>query len=136
MNSLRVMVVEDDVLLSEIFAEVLGGMGHDVCAIEATQAKAVAAAARCRPDLMIVDVGLGSGSGVVAVDEILLTGFVPHVFVSGDISGVQALRPNAVAIRKPFFVTSLVLAIQRAVGITNTLVTVASNGLKVRPLSI
>ncbi len=119
MNALRIMVVEDEFAVAHLFAEVLAGMGHDVCAIEATESDAVAAAARCKPDLMIVDVGLGTGSGVVAVDEILLTGFVPHVFVSGDISGVQALRPNAVAIQKPFFVSALVLAMQRALGMKN-----------------
>lgn len=121
MTSLRIMVVEDDVFLAVLFAEVLGAMGHDICAIESTQASAEAAAARCRPDMMIVDVGLGSGSGVAAVDEILLTGYVPHAFVSGDISGVQELRPDPVAIQKPFFVTALVLAMQRALGIQNAM---------------
>ena len=117
MRSLRIMVVEDEFAVAHLFAEVLVGMGHNVCAIEATESDAVAGAARCKPDLMIVDVGLGAGSGIVAVDEILLTGFVPHVFVSGDISGVQALRPDAVAIQKPFFIAALVLAMQRALGI-------------------
>jgi response regulator of citrate/malate metabolism len=74
-------------------------MGHDVCAIKSTEADAVTAAIRCRPDLMIVDVWLGDGSGISAVDEILRTGPVSHMFVSGDISNVQALKPGTVFIQ-------------------------------------
>ena len=91
MTAIRVMVVEDETLLGFLFGEVLEGMGYVVCAIEATEASAVAAAERCKPDLMLVDVQLGVGSGVSAVAEILRNGFVPHVFYSGDISGVQVI---------------------------------------------
>ena len=80
MNPLRVMVVEDEAVLGLLFGEVLEGMGYIVCAIEATEPDAVAAALRCKPDLMLVDVQLGSGNGVSAVEQILLQGFVPHVF--------------------------------------------------------
>ena len=38
MKALRVMVVEDDGMIAMLLAEVLTGMGHDVCAIEATEA--------------------------------------------------------------------------------------------------
>jgi two-component system, response regulator PdtaR len=38
------------------------------------------------------------------------------VFISGNISWVQALRPSAVAIRKPFRESDLVRAIHRALG--------------------
>ncbi len=114
MTALRVLLVEDEVLMGKLLGEVLEGMGFIVCAIEATENDAVAAAMRCRPDLLLVDVQLAIGSGVSAVEEILRTGFVPHVFYSGDISGVQALRPSAVAIQKPFRVPDLARAIERA----------------------
>jgi DNA-binding NtrC family response regulator len=91
-------------------------MGHDVCATEATKAGAKAAAVRCRPDLMIVDARLGDDSGISAVKEILRTGFVPHVFISGDISTVRTLAPEAVAILKPFDESDLIRAIERALG--------------------
>jgi CheY-like chemotaxis protein len=116
MRALRVLVVEDNAIIGMLLAEVLAGMGHDVCAIEATEADAVTAAARCRPDLMIVDVQLGDGSGVFAIEKILRTGFVPHVFVSGDTLGVRALRPGAVVIQKPFRESDLARAILRALG--------------------
>jgi len=44
MRALRVLVVEDNAIIGMLLAEVLAGMGHDVCAIEATEADAVTAA--------------------------------------------------------------------------------------------
>jgi CheY-like chemotaxis protein len=114
MEALRVLVVEDDALLGMLFADVLMAMGHDVCAIEATEAGAVGAAIRHRPDLMIVDAGLRDGNGVSAVDEILRTGFIPHVFVSGEISKILALKPEAIVLEKPFRDVDLKRAVQRA----------------------
>jgi CheY-like chemotaxis protein len=116
MTALRVLVVEDDALIGALLAEMLEGMGHDVCAVEATEADAVTAAARCHPDLMIVDVRLGEGSGVAAVDAIHRTGPVPHVFVSADISGLQVLRPDAAVIQKPYREADLARVIRCALG--------------------
>lgn len=114
MKALRVLVVEDDALVAMLLAELLAFMGHDVCAIEATEALAVATAIRCRPQLMIVDASLGEGSGLAAVDEILRIMPMPHVFVSGDASNVGVLRPGAVVIRKPFREADLNWAMKRA----------------------
>jgi CheY-like chemotaxis protein len=114
MTALRVLVVEDDAVIGALLAEMLEGMGHDVCAVEATEADAVTAAARWRPDLMIVDVRLGEGSGVSAVDEIHRAGPVPHVFVSADISRLRALRPGAAIIQKPYREADLARVIRRA----------------------
>jgi DNA-binding response OmpR family regulator len=114
MKALNVLVVEDEALIGMLLADALVAMGHDVCAIVATEANAVAAAARCNPDLMIVDVRLRDGSGISAVEEILRNGWVPHVFVSGETSSVQTLRPGAIVIQKPFRDMDLDRAIQRA----------------------
>ena len=116
MKALRVLVVEDEILIGMLLADTLGAMGYDVCAVEATETAAVAAAARCNPDLMIVDARLRDGSGLSAVEEILRTGWVPHVFVSGDTSTIEASRPGSIVIRKPFRDVDLHRAIQRALG--------------------
>lgn len=114
MAAIRVMVIEDEALLGSLFGEVLEGMGYVVCAIESTEAGAIIAAARYKPDLMLVHVHLGVDSGVSAVAKILRHGFVPHVFYSGDITGVCASRPSAIAIQKPFRVSELATAMKRA----------------------
>src|SRR5205085_1570772 len=105
MKALRVLVIEDDALIAMLLTEMLAGMGHDVCATAAT---------RYDPDLMNVDAGLGRGSGVSAVEEILRTGPVAHVFISGDAGRVRVRKPNAVVVRKPFREAELARAIDLA----------------------
>ncbi len=110
----RVLVVEDNAFIGMLYADLLEAMGHTVCTIESTEMEAVAAAALYKPDLMIVDVALREGTGLSAVEEILRTGFVPHVFVSGDAASVRAERPGAIVMQKPFLDPDLARAIQRA----------------------
>ncbi len=118
-QALSILIVEDDALIGMLLAEMLEAMGHDVCAIEVTESDAVRAAIRYRPHLMIVDARLGEGSGVAAVTEILRTRFIPHVFVSGDISAVQALSPGAIMMQKPYREADLTRAIERALGMAS-----------------
>jgi two-component system, response regulator PdtaR len=113
-TAMRVLMVEDDAIIGTLLAEMLASMGHDVCAIEATEADAVRAAARCKPDLMIVDISLVEGNGISAIETIHRTGPVPHVFVSADASRARALRPGSIFIRKPYRETDLARVIQQA----------------------
>jgi len=115
MQSLQVLVVEDESVIGTLLAEVLQELGHDVIAIEATEDGAVAAAAANRPELMIVDARLRQGSGVTAVERILREGFIPHLFVSGDRLNPEGLCSRAIILQKPFMEAELVSAIARAV---------------------
>lgn len=108
----RILVVEDNAAIGPLLAEMLVELGYEVCGIEATEAGAVAAAARCRPDLMIVDVCLAEGTGPSAMKRIMQAAPVPHVFMSGHVR--QAAMPGAVLLAKPFRVPDLLRAIERA----------------------
>lgn len=112
MTPLRILLAEDEPIIAMLMARVLRAQGHEVCAVEATEAGAVAAAALHRPELMIMDAKLRRGSGVAAVETILRNGFVPHVFVSG--AGIDDLRQDAVVLAKPYTEAELVAAMQRA----------------------
>ncbi|MFG1314696.1 response regulator [Xanthobacter autotrophicus] len=112
---LRILIVEDDFMIGTHLAEMLEDMGHEVCAVESTEAEAVAAADRCRPDLLIVDAWLREGSGISAVETICRSRQVPHVFVSGDAASVKAVLPAAVVVEKPFRPEVLTRAIQRMI---------------------
>ncbi len=89
-------------------------MGYDVCAIVSTETDAIASAALHKPDVMIVDAHLGTGSGIVAVETILRDGFIPHVFATGDPPSILAHVPSAIVIQKPFRETDISLAIHQA----------------------
>ena len=112
MTPLCVMVVEDDAMIGPLLAETLTGLGYEVCGIEATEAGAVEAVARHRPDLMIVDVNLAEGTGTAAMERITRAAPVPHLFMSGRTQ--QAAMPGEVLLSKPFREADLLRAIERA----------------------
>lgn len=118
MRKLSVLVVEDEAIIGMLLSEVLTDMGHDVIGVAATEATAIALATEHRPDFLIVDAGLTSGNGVSAVDTILATRFVPHLFTTGNALKVRLVRPNAVVLEKPFYEAELADAIVRALSHT------------------
>ena len=118
MSALSVLIVEDEAIIGMLLSEVLAGMGHKVCAVVASEDEAVEAAALHLPDMLIVDAGLAAGSGVSAVDTILATRFVPHVFTTGNALKVRLLKPDAVVLEKPFHEAELADAIDLALSRT------------------
>jgi CheY-like chemotaxis protein len=114
MKAARVLVIEDDALIALLLADLLAGMGHVVCATATSETEAVSAAARYAPDLMIVDAGLGRGSGVSAVEEILRAGPIAHLFITGDADKLRGRKPDAIVVRKPFREADLARAIDMA----------------------
>ncbi len=111
MKPLSVLLVEDDAMIGAALAEMLAALGYEIGTIEATEEGAVAAAARHRPDLMIVDLRLAKGTGIAAVERITRAGPIPHLFMSG--LGQLAARPGDVLLTKPFREADLVQAIAR-----------------------
>ena len=111
----RILIVENEALIGMLLEEVLTGLGHEVCAVEATEAAAISAAREHRPDLMIVDMRLAEGDGVSAVREILSSRFIPHVLISDAALGLRELHPETVTLRKPFQEAELVRAMESAI---------------------
>jgi CheY-like chemotaxis protein len=107
------LIVEDDAIIAMSLGDLLIGMGHTVCATVESEPDAVAAAARYKPDLIMVDANLYEGTGISAIAKILLDRFIPHIFMTGDPYMIQALAPGAIILRKPFKLHDLVSAIDR-----------------------
>ena len=114
MGDMRILIVEDDVLIGELLSMMLEDMGHEVCGIATTETDAVKTAAVQHPDLMICDMRLDEGTGPGAVETICKGGFVPHIYVSGNINGVLSVVPEAIVVEKPFRQHELMRAISRA----------------------
>ena len=107
----RILVVEDDALLSELLCEHLTGFGHDVCATIRTEQEAIAAAALYAPDLMIVDMHIQAGSGVAVMETVLREGPMPHIFMTAGSD--RAIPADAIVLYKPFSSNDLLEAIRR-----------------------
>ena len=109
MRQLRILIVDDDAVLSDVLAETLVSMGHVVCGIESTESGAVETAARALPDVLLVDVGLRAGSGVGAVEQIRHSRPVPYIMMSGD-----PTDPRTIGLQKPFKQADLTRALELA----------------------
>ena len=80
----RVMIIEDEAIISMDIAEIVREMGHGVTGIAATHAEAVRLAKREKPDLILADIQLADrSSGIEAVNEILqMIDPVPVIFIT------------------------------------------------------
>ncbi len=108
----RVLIVEDEPVIAILLGMVLRRLGHAVMGVEGTEAGAVAAAARERPGLILLDNGLREGSGAGALARILRDGFIPHVYLNG--SRAQQAGPGIAVLEKPFTEGALEQAVAAA----------------------
>ena len=118
MRRLRILLVEDDAIISQLIAEILAELGHDVCDTVRTEIEAIDAAERHAPDLMVVDAYLQPGSGVSAMDTILRRTPMPHIFMTGG--DRRIMPPRATVLLKPFGVAGLTAALESVAGSIET----------------
>ena len=79
----RVLIIEDEPLISMDLAEIVESLGHGVTTIARTAAQAVSAAAAEAPGLVLADIQLADGSsGLDAVRDILAMFEVPVIFIT------------------------------------------------------
>jgi CheY-like chemotaxis protein len=107
----NILVVEDDPLLGMLLVDVLVGMGHEVCGLETNAADAVRGAASWQPDLLLVDMRLGAGSGIDAVTAIRSTRPIPYLYMTGG--DIPVGGPDDIVLSKPFMAAELRDAIER-----------------------
>ena len=113
MPNLRILLVEDDGMISMLMTMMLEEMGFNVCATASSEADAIREAERTVPDLIVTDVNLAKGSGTAAIAAICRKRPTPHVFVSADAGAARDLNPNALVLEKPFHYADLGRAISQ-----------------------
>lgn len=117
----RLLVVEDDWLISLQLEQQLTAAGFEVVGTAADAAAAVALAERERPDLVLMDIRLrGPVDGVEAAREIADRFGVRSLFVSahtdaGTLARTRAARPLG-WLPKPFTEAELLQAVRAALG--------------------
>ena len=100
-----VMIVEDEALVAMFLADLVEDLGWVVIGPVASRAAALRAAANNRPAVAIVDVSLGSESGIGLAQELKSAFGTAVIFLSGhahvaDDQAVQEIGPAAV-LQKP-----------------------------------
>ncbi len=79
----RVLIIEDEPLISLQLEDIVTDMGHGVAGTAATRDQARAVFSAERPGLVLADIHLADGSsGIDAVEDILRFGDVPVIFIT------------------------------------------------------
>lgn len=110
---LRVLVVEDEMMIALMLEDMLLDLGHDVVGLAMRLPQALALASSAEIDLAILDVNL-DGRMSFPVAAVLAERGVPFFFASGyGSAGVESPFEDRLTIRKPFEVKDLRGAIAR-----------------------
>jgi CheY-like chemotaxis protein len=120
----RVMIIEDEAIISMDIAAIVREMGHDVTGIAATRAEAVDLAAREHPDLILADIQLADrSSGIDAVNDILkIVHDIPVIFITAFPERLlTGERPEpAFLITKPYAEEQVRSAVSQAMFFSST----------------
>ena len=113
--SLRVLVVEDETIVSMMLVDMLGDLGHEVVGTAATLDDALRLAGTAELDVAMLDLNL-HGQQTYPVAEALRARGVRVVFATGyGGDGLPAAWRGTPSLQKPFMMQDLEQALARAV---------------------
>lgn len=104
LRPLRILIVEDEALISMDLEYVLSDLGHEIVGVAASSEEAIEMAAEHKPDLAFVDIQLLDGpTGVDVAASFARENVTKVVFTSGNINRIPADFAGAVgSIGKPY----------------------------------
>ena len=110
---LKVLIVEDELMIADFLEEILVDAGYEVCGIASTVAEAIALGERHKPDLGVIDLRLSRGeSGTVVAAALRRRGDFGVLYATGNPE--QALLGQAEGegcIAKPYLARNIVSAL-------------------------
>lgn len=113
----RVLIIEDEPLISMHLEQIVEDMGHTVAATAMTHADALARAHEVSPELVLADIQLADGSsGLAATRDILESFDVPVIFITAYPERLlTGERPEPTfLVTKPFKVETVIATIGQA----------------------
>ena len=117
---LKVLIVEDDLMLADFAEEILVEQGYGVSGIARTVTDAVALARQCTPDLVILDLRLADGGlGTEVAAQLGCVGRPGILYVTGNASQV-ALTNGDACLAKPYRSADLLRSLEIVAGIVVT----------------
>lgn len=113
-SRLRILIVEDEMLVAMNLEDMLLDLGHEVAGIASRLEPALSLAAEGHFDLALLDVNL-AGSQSFPVAEILRQRNIPFLFATGyGIKGIIEEFRSYPVLQKPFRAVDLEQALERA----------------------
>ena len=137
MNKTKILLIDDDVILSSIISTALTDEGYDVH-YQSSLTGITNTLAQINPNIMILDVEIGTEDGIEIASELrIIAPGTPILYISSHIESsevVRALQSGAVAyLKKPFEMEELIAYINRyAQPLSNTTIKIASLELDIQ----
>jgi len=123
---LKVLIVEDEMLLAMELESEVEMAGHEVCGLAMSSSQALQQIVEGKPDFAFVDVHLMDGPTGINVGRKLAEAEVPYVFVSGNIKKIPKDFAGALgAIEKPYTMNGM----KNALAYVSAVVTGNDSGL-------
>ena len=121
MSTMRVIIVEDEVIVAEDLRATLSGMGYEVLGVFFEGASVLEAVRKHQPDIVLMDIMLKDGAdGIDTAEQIISEEHIPVVFLTAySEQGVldRAKKAGGVAfLLKPFVPRELDATLQFALG--------------------
>jgi CheY-like chemotaxis protein len=115
LHGLRVLVVEDESIVSFLLEDMLSELGCRVTGLASNVRQALAMLAREKPDAAVLDVNL-RGEMAFPIAEQLQSNAIPFVFATGyGFPGIPERWQQCPVVQKPFRLTELASALEAAV---------------------
>jgi DNA-binding response OmpR family regulator len=122
MGMVKVLIVEDDLMIADMIEETLVEEGYEVCGIGRTVAEAVALGRSGKPDLAIVDLRLADGGlGTDVVEQLRPLGRFGVLYATGNQSQVFLTSAHGDAcLLKPYRSADLLRGLEIVADIVGT----------------
>jgi CheY-like chemotaxis protein len=99
---LKVLIVEDDLMIADMAEEMLVEHGYEVCGIARSVAEAVALGLRHQPDLAIIDLRLADGDlGTEVAAQLKALGRLGVLYATGNMAQI-ILTDGDACLAKPY----------------------------------
>jgi DNA-binding NtrC family response regulator len=110
----RVLIVEDEVLVSLLLEDMLGDLGHEAVGPAGNMETALRLANEASVDMAILDVNLNGEESYPVADALAARG-IPFVLATGyGADGVREGYRHVPRLQKPFRLTDLALVVAQA----------------------
>lgn len=118
---LKVMIVENDLMIADMTEEVLVEGGYEVCGIARSVAEAVALARHHKPDLAIIDLRLDGELGTEILRQLGVMAAIGVLYASGNITHVALTTAHGhAALAKPYSPADLLRGLEIVAGFLAT----------------
>lgn len=141
MDTIKVLLVDDDVMLSSIITTALKDEGYEVH-YQSSLTGITTILNEFKPDIMVLDVEIGTGDSIDNASELKMAApGTPILYISSHTEShevARALKSGAVAyLKKPFSVEELIAYVDRhAHPVSNTIIKIGSLELDIQTRTI